>query len=62
MSQGASGLPAGAASAVRPLGVIEAVGMGWRLMMSDFWRLWLPAFVVLLIMMAASNFGIVAPI
>lgn len=62
MSQGASGLPAGAASAVRPLGVIEAVGMGWRLMMSDFWRLWLPAFVVLLIMMAASNFGIVAAI
>jgi hypothetical protein len=29
-----------------PLGVIDAMGMGWRLLMSDFWMLWLLALVV----------------
>ena len=36
-----------------PLGVMDAMGMGWRLMMSDFWPLWLVAFVF-----TAINFGI----
>jgi hypothetical protein len=29
-----------------PLGVTDAMGMGWRLLMSDFWMLWLLALVV----------------
>ena len=38
-----------------PLGAIEAIRLGWRLMMSDFWRLWLVAFVQMLILMAANS-------
>ena len=62
MTQTAPALPAGPGQPAAPLGVIEALGMGWRLMMSDFWALWLPAFVVTLIIMGASNFGIVAAV
>ena len=31
------------------LGVIEAMGLGWNLLTSDFWPLWLAAFMVMLI-------------
>jgi hypothetical protein len=31
------------------LGVIDATGMGWRLMMADFWNLWLVALVAWLV-------------
>jgi len=62
MTQTAPALPAGPGQPAAPLGVLEALGMGWRLMMSDFWALWLPAFVVTLIIMGASNFGIVAAV
>jgi hypothetical protein len=62
MAQTAPALPAGPGQPVAPLGVFDALGMGWRLMMSDFWVLWLPAFVVMLIIMGASNFGLVAAV
>jgi hypothetical protein len=62
MAQTAPALPAGPGQPVAPLGVFDALGMGWRLMTSDFWSLWAPAFVVMLIMMGASNFGIVAAV
>jgi hypothetical protein len=46
-----------------PLGVMEAVRMGWRLLRSDFWRLWLVALVLTAILMGAQIvcqcFGIV---
>jgi len=44
MAQITPALPAGPGQPVAPLGVIDALGMGWRLMLSDFWGLWLPAF------------------
>jgi hypothetical protein len=62
MVQIAPALPAGPGQPAAPLGVLEALGMGWRLMMSDFWGLWLPAFVLTLVLMAASNFGIIAAV
>ena len=62
MTQTAPALPAGPGQPAAPLGVLEALGMGWRLMMSDFWALWLPAFVLTLIIMGASNFGIIAAV
>jgi hypothetical protein len=62
MAQTAPVLPAGPGQPAAPLGVLEAFGMGWRLMMSDFWSLWVPAFVVMLIIMGSSNFGIVAAV
>jgi hypothetical protein len=62
MAQTAPVLPAGPGQPAAPLGVFDALGMGWRLMMSDFWALWLPAFVVMLIIMGASNFGLVAAV
>jgi hypothetical protein len=36
------------------LGVVEALGMGWRLMKADFWPLWTVALVVVLLQMASS--------
>ena len=36
---------ADATAAPSDLGVIEAMRMGWRLLMADFWMLWLLAFV-----------------
>ena len=39
------------------LGVIDALGMGWRLMMSDFWPIWLVGFVLLAIHMGLSFAG-----
>jgi hypothetical protein len=52
---------ANAGRAGRPLGVIEAMGMGWRLVMSDFWRLWVVALVQALLLMGANSvLGIVA--
>ena len=62
MAQTAPVLPSVPGRPVAPLGVIDALGMGWRLLMSDFWGLWLPAFVLTLVMMAASNFGIIAAV
>jgi len=62
MAQTAPALPAASGQPAAPLGVIDALGMGWRLLMSDFWGLWLPAFVLTLVLMAASNFGIVAAV
>jgi len=44
------------------LGVINATRMGWRLLKSDFWRLWLVAFVAMAVLMGASMFGFVAVI
>ncbi len=44
------------------LGVMEAVRMGWRLMMSDFWGLWVVAFILLLVLMASSMIGSVGAI
>jgi hypothetical protein len=37
-----------------PLGVIDAMGMGWRLLMSDFWMLWLLALVLFAILMGVG--------
>ena len=37
-----------------PLGVMDAVRMGWRLLMSDFWMLWLLALVLAAIMMGVG--------
>lgn len=37
------------------LGVIDAMGMGWRLLMSDFWPLWLVGLVALLLLMVANS-------
>lgn len=62
MTRTAPALPAASSQSAAPLGVFDALGMGWRLVMSDFWNLWLPAFVMTLILMAASNFGIVAAV
>ena len=39
------------------VGVIDALGMGWRLLMGDFWRLWLVALVPMAIQMGASLIG-----
>ena len=36
------------------LGVIDAMGMGWRLLMSDFWMLWLLALVLMAVMMGVG--------
>lgn len=44
------------------LGVMEAVSMGWRLMMSDFWGLWVVAFVLILMLVALSTVGAIATI
>jgi len=55
MAQTASVLPAAPGPPVAPLGVFDALGMGWRLMMSDFWNLWLAAFVLQLILFGASS-------
>lgn len=37
-----------------PLGVMDAVRMGWRLLMSDFWMLWLLALVLAAIMIGVG--------
>jgi hypothetical protein len=37
-----------------PLGVIDAMRMGWRLLMSDFWMLWLLALVLFAVMMGVG--------
>ncbi len=44
----ANGTPEGFSGGGR-LGVLDAVGMGWRLMMGDFWLLWLVSFIAHLI-------------
>ena len=62
MNQTPASLPSRSDRPAAPLGVLEAVGMGWRLLMSDFWRLWVVAFVMLLIMMAAGMFGLPAQV
>ncbi|MCX5654886.1 MAG: hypothetical protein NTY65_09595 [Planctomycetota bacterium] len=36
------------------LGVIEAMRMGWRLLMSDFWMLWLLALVLFAVLMGVG--------
>jgi hypothetical protein len=45
-----------------PLGVLDAMGLGWRLLMSDFWRLWLVALVLMLVAWAVGTFGLPAAI
>ena len=55
MAQTAPALPSVPGQPAAPLGVIDALGMGWRLMMSDFWNLWLAAFVLQLILFGASS-------
>ena len=62
MSETPPSLPSPSDRPATPLGVLDAVGMGWRLMMSDFWSLWVTAFVMLLIVMAAGMFGVPAQI
>jgi hypothetical protein len=62
MAQTTPVLPAGPGQPAAPLGVIAALGMGWRLTMSNFWALWLPSFVLTLILMGVSNFGAVAAV
>lgn len=47
-----AGVPAAA-----PLRVMEAVGMGWRLLKSDFWRLWLLVLAMNLILGAGAMVG-----
>jgi hypothetical protein len=37
-----------------PLGVIDAMRMGWRLLMSDFWMLWLLALVLFAVLMGVG--------
>lgn len=44
------------------LGVLDAMGMGWRLLTGDFWRLWVVAFVFMVVMMGANMFGIVSSV
>ena len=36
------------------LGIMDALGMGWRLMKADFWQLWTVAIVLILLFMASS--------
>ena len=62
MSKTPPSLPSPSDRPAPPLGVLDAVGMGWRLIMSDFWSLWVAAFVMLLMMMAAGMFGVPAQI
>ena len=62
MSETPASLPSPQDHAAATLGVLDAVGMGWRLMMSDFWRLWVVAFVMLMILMGAGMFGLPAQI
>jgi len=50
------------AGAGGPLGVLDAMGLGWRLMASDFWRLWLVGLVMMLVASAAGMFGLPAAI
>jgi len=45
-----------------PLGVLDAAGLGWRLLMSDFWRLWLAALVMTAVASAVGCFGLPAAI
>jgi hypothetical protein len=47
-----AGVPAAA-----PLRVMEAVGMGWRLLKSDFWRLWVLVLVFNLLVLAGVMVG-----
>jgi hypothetical protein len=46
------GLPGG-----ETLGVMDALGMGWRLMMADFWPIWLIGLVAFAIQMGAGILG-----
>jgi len=39
------------------LGVMDAISMGWRLLKSDFWRLWLVVLVLCLIQVGLSGVG-----
>jgi hypothetical protein len=41
-------------SAGNSLGILEALGMGWRLMWADFWPLWIVTIVAGLLFMATS--------
>lgn len=50
-----SGNPTG-----RCLGAMDAAGLGWRLLVSDFWNLWLIGLVFTLVLMGASFLGLPA--
>jgi len=62
MSRTPASLPSSSDRPGTPVGVLDAVGMGWRLMMSDFWGLWVVAFIMLLIAMAAGVVGLPAQV
>jgi len=62
MSETPASLPSPQDRPGATLGVLDAVGMGWRLMMSDFWRLWVVAFVMMMVLMGAGMFGLPAQI
>lgn len=59
MSESPASLPSPQDRAAATLGVLDAVGMAWRLMMSDFWRLWVAALLVWVISAAAGPAAIV---
>jgi hypothetical protein len=41
------------------LGVMDAIAMGWRLLRSDFWALWVVALVMMAVLMGCGMFGII---
>jgi len=41
------------------LGVMDALSMGWRLLKSDFWALWVVALVMMAILMGCGIFGMI---
>ena len=62
MSETPASLPSPAGRPAAPLGVLDAIGMGWRLMTSDFWRLWVVAFLAFILSaLAGPGAIIVAP-
>ncbi len=43
------------------LGIIEALGMGWRLLTADLWALWVPVFVAWIVYFGAAMIGGMIP-
>ena len=41
------------------LGVMDAISMGWHLLKSDFWALWVVALVMVAILMGCGIFGVI---
>ncbi len=40
-----------------PIGAIEALGLGWHLLMADFWSLWLLGLLLMVVLMGAGMLG-----